>query len=329
VVPCSTAATGASGVALAPAALERVASDVMALVPCCVGIDTAGLPPLAGGTFELDLVRAQWADGTSCLLVCKHGGRHPDNPHDNYGSVRYEAEVYERFLVPRGLCPLRFWGSRHDAVTSEAWLLIEYVEDSVHARRADDGAALRLAAGWIGDFHRRTLSPADAVPGFITRYDMSDLGEWPRRLASYVDRSGRSETWLDSVNTRFGDFADRLTGRPPCVVHGDLYSDNVLVRDGRVHIIDWGWTAVAPGELDLASLLEGCSPDVHEVCVDEYARARWPDGVDHEFEAGFVAAQFVHLYRWLTFQPERVGTKRWTKRLKRLKKLARGAGLIS
>jgi hypothetical protein len=321
--------TSAAGVALAHEAFERVAGDVMALVPRCVGIDTSGLLPLTGGTFDLDLVRAHWADGTSCLLVCKHGGRHPDNPHDDYGGVPYEAEVYERFLVPHGLCPLRLWGVRRDAAANQAWLLIEYVEDSVHARRADDGAVLRLAARWIGDFHRRAIQPDEPAPAFIVRHDTSGLSEWPRRLASYVERSGRSEPWLDAVNTRFGDFADGLTCRPPCVVHGDLYSDNVLVRDDRVHIIDWGWTAVAPGELDLASLLEGCSPDVHQVCIEEYARARWPNGRDPEFEAGLLAAQFVHLYRWLTFQPERVGTKRWKKRLKRLKKLARGAGLIS
>jgi hypothetical protein len=53
-----------------------------------------------------------------------------------------------------------------------------------------------------------------------------------------------------------------LASLPPTLLHGDVHPGNVLVRDGRATLIDWGSSRVGPAALDLANLVTAGSPDV-------------------------------------------------------------------
>lgn len=47
----------------------------------------------------------------------------------------------------------------------------------------------------------------------------------------------------------------RLGGEPISLVHGDLYAENMLVRNGKLFIIDWSWfTMIGVPAMDLAAL---------------------------------------------------------------------------
>jgi Phosphotransferase enzyme family len=59
-----------------------------------------------------------------------------------------------------------------------------------------------------------------------------------------------------------GDLADAAATAElggDCLLHGDVRSDNLCVRDGRAVLIDWNWACVGARELDLASWL----PSLH------------------------------------------------------------------
>lgn len=55
-----------------------------------------------------------------------------------------------------------------------------------------------------------------------------------------------------------GLLAGRLAGEPISLVHGDMYAENLLIRAGRLFVIDWSWfTMIGVPVMDLASLLSG------------------------------------------------------------------------
>jgi len=51
-------------------------------------------------------------------------------------------------------------------------------------------------------------------------------------------------------------FAPLLTS-PPTLIHGEFYAKTVLVRRGKLFMVDWESAAIGPGEVDLAALTEG------------------------------------------------------------------------
>ena len=91
---------------------------------------------------------------------------------------------------------------------------------------------------------------------------------------------------------------------PPTVVHGEFYPENILVREGAIYPIDWESTALAAGEIDLASLTEGWSEDVARDCEEQYRQVRWPGGPPDGFYRRLWTARLYLQFRWLGDHPE-------------------------
>jgi Phosphotransferase enzyme family len=73
--------------------------------------------------------------------------------------------------------------------------------------------------------------------------------------------------------------ADALQSRPTTLVHGDLVTVNMAFSDGRLTLLDWAMPAAAPGALDIARFVAGCSLVVgapREQIIADYAAAAGP-----------------------------------------------------
>jgi hypothetical protein len=73
--------------------------------------------------------------------------------------------------------------------------------------------------------------------------------------------------------------ADALASRPTTLVHGDLATVNMAVSDGKLTLLDWAMPAAAPGALDIARFVAGCSSVVdasREEILAAYAAAAGP-----------------------------------------------------
>jgi fructosamine-3-kinase len=181
-------------------------------------------------------------------------------------SVAVEAAML-RAIAAAGL-PAPMVEGEHDGV-----LLLQHVEnDGVFSARAwtDAGAAIRA-------LHERTGEtfgwPVDYAIGTVA-FDNRESEDWPRfwgeqRLvatASLLDRP-----WRERIERLVPRLADLLPAKPPpALLHGDLWTGNMLVRDGRlVGLVD---PACYHGdaEVDLAMLALFSTPP------DEFSRAYGP-----------------------------------------------------
>jgi len=73
--------------------------------------------------------------------------------------------------------------------------------------------------------------------------------------------------------------ADALARRPTTLVHGDLATVNMAIRDGQLTLLDWAVLAAAPGAMDIARFVAGCSSVVdatREQIIADYAEAAGP-----------------------------------------------------
>ena len=147
----------------------------------------------------------------------------------------------------------------------EGVLLLEYVENDglFNARAWND------IGSWIRRLHAHTADtygwPVDYTIGTVS-LDNREAGDWPRfwgeqRLvatAALLDRPWRER--VDRLAARLGD---RLPAAPPAaLLHGDLWSGNILVRDGGLAALLDPACYHGDAEIDLAMLdLFGAPPD--------------------------------------------------------------------
>ncbi|MFI5084510.1 MAG: macrolide 2'-phosphotransferase [Actinomycetales bacterium] len=85
----------------------------------------------------------------------------------------------------------------------------------------------------------------------------------------------------------------------PCVVHGDLHEDNLLVEDGRVIAVT-GWTDLRVGDPadDLAWLVALHDPSFVDTVEEAYAAARKEQPDRHLMRRAALSAEFA-LAQWL------------------------------
>lgn len=200
------------------------------------GLDEDRLPRLSGGDLS-EVLLVPRDDGAP--LVAKGGP-----------SLATEAAML-RALAAAGL-PVPAVEGEHDGV-----LLIAFVENdglfSPHAW-ADIGAALRKlhdriapAYGW----------PVDYALGTVA-LDNRESRDWPRfwgeqRLivaAALLDRP-----WRERVDRLAARLPELLPADPPAAfLHGDLWTGNILVRDGRLAALIDPACYHGHAEVDLAML---------------------------------------------------------------------------
>jgi fructosamine-3-kinase len=205
-------------------------------VAALAGVEEGKLERLAGGDLS-EVLLVPRADGR--LSVAKGGA-----------AVSAEATML-RTLAGAGV-PAPMVEGEHDGV-----LMLEYVANdgvfSPHAW-ADIGAALQI-------LHDRTSDsfgwPTDYRIGTV-ELDNRQRTDWPafwgeQRLiatASVLDRP-----WRERIDTLAGRLHDLLPARPvPSLLHGDLWTGNLLVRDGRLAAFIDPACYFGHAEVDLAML---------------------------------------------------------------------------
>lgn len=206
------------------------------------------------GVDEERLERLVGESVSEVLLVRRHDGRLAVAKQGP--AIATEAAML-RTLLAAGL-PVPAVEGEHETV-----LLLDHIEnDGAFSPKAwaDVGARIRT-------LHERTGEaygwPVDYAIGTVT-FDNRESGDWPRfwgeqRLiatAALLDRPWRAR--VERLAARLGEL---LPADPPAaLLHGDLWTGNILVHDGRlVGLIDPA-CYYGDAEVDLAMLDLFCTP---------------------------------------------------------------------
>jgi aminoglycoside phosphotransferase (APT) family kinase protein len=187
------------------------------------------------------------------------------------------------------------------------------------------------ATRWMGQFH--AANEARAASGelaFLTRYDARYYRGWIRRTYKLAGPLLPRFPWLQELRGRRDEWMSPLLAAPRTFIHGELYATHLLLRRNSLFCIDWESAALAPGEIDLATLTEGKGWPVELVhrCEQEYCRARWPEGAPAGFERTLDAARMYLHFRWLGERPEWTLAEKYLWRYEHLRAAAGRLGLI-
>ncbi|TAL03131.1 MAG: hypothetical protein EPO07_06630 [Verrucomicrobia bacterium] len=276
-------------------------------------------------TFPNEIVTCRLPNGRKRRVFIKYTGGQGHSSFGHRGDIAYEAEVYQRLLRALPEFHPQCLGVHTDSKRGDTWLVLEYAYGSVrvsdlsfhHSTRQP--RALAQSARWIGEFHAaHETRVGDPEFAFLKRYDTDYYRGWVRRTHKFATPLLGRFPWLTELCLRSGEWIAPLLAATPTVIHGEFYAKTVLVRSQRLFMVDWESAAIAPGEIDLASLTESRNPhpQVARRCERAYTRARWPDGVPAGFQHTLDAARIYLHFRWLGERPD------WTVREKTLWRFA-------
>lgn len=111
--------------------------------------------------------------------------------------------------------------------------------------------------------------------------------------------------WLSHLFTAFGQVTRILLDAQQTIIHGEYYPDNILYRAASVYPVDWETAAIAPGEIDLATLTDNWPQEVVERCQRAYVQARYSNSApDQNFERRLAAARLYVQVHWLGYETD-------------------------
>jgi aminoglycoside phosphotransferase (APT) family kinase protein len=154
-------------------------------------------------------------------------------------------------------------------------------------------AALGRALAAVHDLPARLVEDAELPVYTAPEYRTRRLAEVDRAAATGHVPAGLLARWERTLEEAG---AWRFT---PCVVHGDLAAENVLVGGDRVSgVLGWGQTRVADPADDIAWLVAAASPDGLESVLEAYAHTR-RDAPDRDLLRRARLAGELAVARWL------------------------------
>ena len=106
---------------------------------------------------------------------------------------------------------------------------------------------------------------------------------------------------LPPVTDVIGFFKNNLAlliSEPQTIIHGEYYPANILIKDGAIYPIDWESAAVGPGEIDLATLIEGWDQKLAEEAKQAYIISKAASGTFSQavFEKTAFTVAVIPLY---------------------------------
>jgi hypothetical protein len=265
-------------------------------------------PPRFMSTFPNEIVTCLLPNGRRRRVFIKYEGDRFQNSFDHRGGVAYEAQVYQRLLNSVPEFHPKCLGAHHDPRAGGTWLILEFVYRAVrvsdlsyHQSTAQARARIK-SARWLAGFHAAFESCVrDPAFSFLKHYDAEYYGGWARRTFEFAAPLRCRFPWLRALEDCSDAWFAPLLMLPLTVIHGEFYARTVLVREEKLFITDWESAAVAPGEIDLATLSEGkhWHGPIARQCEREYQRVRWPDGTPADFKRRLDAARMYLHFRWL------------------------------
>lgn len=185
-----------------------------------------------------------------------------------------ERSTYESILATVDLGSARYFGSYVDEAGIR-YLLLERIPGA-RLWECGEFESWCEAARWLARMHARVpieIARASRAAAHLLRYDRQFYQSWMAR----AERFHASREAVRHLARRHPRVVDRLMNERPSFLHGEFYSENVLIecRAGGIAVrpVDWEMAAFGPAFVDLAHLVAGEWSDEQRAAVaDAYVR---------------------------------------------------------
>lgn len=226
----------------------------------------------------------------------------------NWEAVAIEEQVYENVVSIRPFAP-KYFGS----VQTSEWhlLFLEDVSGTIQVPPWNDALAKQVIAG-IAAFHVKGQKEQEQVPMFdLRKYGQNwkilkeNKNERNLFLALFKEKREEAEAWFDQVIELVIEAEEQVvrSDQPWGLIHLDLRSDNMRIRNEKLVLFDWSCLCQGPLMLDvsffLPSVVAEGGPSA-EVLLHEYRKIMRRNGVTFPefciaasaaYVAGFFAAR--------------------------------------
>lgn len=257
-------------------------------------------------TYSSEIVTCRLGNDQELDLFIKYGRPGADSRQDFRGNTAFEAVVYRDVLQPLSLTSATFYGAFTDVDSEYTWLILAYLGEASRlnlSTRANQ--ALGWASRWLGQFHAATeLRLASGSYSELRAHTADYYRGWADRVNESTRPFHDQYPWVPDICKRFEDSIPSLIAGPLTVIHGEYYPKNILVDGERIYPIDWQTAAIARGEMDLASLIEGWGDGPVRTAVEEYCSARWQGATPPDFAHTLTITQLYWPFRWLASNPK-------------------------
>jgi phosphotransferase family enzyme len=221
----------------------------------------------SSSSFRTERLRVAFEQGKPLTVFFKD--LNPENQLEKARTVREpglepshrELRMYQSILSPERFGTLHLYAFRWEPEQGRYWAFLEDGgRTSLHNYL--DMPRWTAAARWAARFHAATRDLPEAGTSFLPRYDQAHYRRCAARVQSILPSLEPKERelvsrGLESYTARI----DWLSALPRCVIHGQLFGTNILLRRGaatpRILVIDWETAALGPGLFDLVSLSSG------------------------------------------------------------------------
>lgn len=166
-----------------------------------------------------------------------------------------EQDLHERVLIPSISNSAQLYMSAHYGQLTA--LFLEDLGKESLLQNCSKEMAARVGEE-LAKMHRAYCYRTDELVqhGVLRTLLPIDYAEFTVKLAQTLMRwklIGRKD-WQE-LKAVADMLAPKLAGEPFSVVHGDLFAENIILRGGRMFIIDWSWfTMLGVPLMDLASI---------------------------------------------------------------------------
>jgi aminoglycoside phosphotransferase (APT) family kinase protein len=172
-----------------------------------------------------------------------------------------ELRMYQSVLCPERFGTLHLYAFRWEPDRGRYWLFLEDGGRTL-LRNYLDMPLWTAAARWAARFHAATRDLPEDQTCLLPRHDQAHYRRCADRVQAVLPNLEPKERELVSRGLEcYAERIDWLSALPRCVIHGQFFGQNILLRRGaaapRVQVIDWETAALGPGLFDLVSLTSG------------------------------------------------------------------------
>lgn len=180
-----------------------------------------------------------------------------------YGNER-EVLVYQKLLVGGRFGAPELYASLYDEEHGRYWLFLEDVGD--WTLDDCDLPEWLAATHWLAEMHCTYQGREDDLCSLYCLEDhgqdyyclIAETARHNLRLASNMSALAR----FDTLMRPFDAVIEYLTRQPRTLVHGDIFTKNLMVqKDARIRPIDWESAGIGVAAWDLARLMDGWGAD--------------------------------------------------------------------